>query len=322
MPKSTWQRRLSDRVLNFLIPHGAAFLNHPIYALEVRQQRSQRTLRHIVPYTTSRVGIITGILLAIWLCILAYHNGSADWYTYSASDTSESLFLWVFYASAGLNLLLDFFGVVATAGSINREKTSTNWDLLTVTTVRQETVIRAKHIAAQVRIWRLVTLIFGLRMGFTTWGLLHTAGTSIWFNGLGHFIQEAIDEFRHEPVETPLALYLFALIFVVYMLESLWRARLVTAIGLAASARIQNTTSAILAGFAGVVLMWITQAIILIAMFWLSFEIGNYSAMYDDDAIVVIITLVMSGWAAVIYGYYRLVRERLLKWATRRAFAQ
>ena len=60
-------------------------------------------------------------------------------------------------------LALDYRCMSTALGSINGEIAAGRWDLLRLTLADRPQIVAAKHGAAQVRVWRLMTLIVALR---------------------------------------------------------------------------------------------------------------------------------------------------------------
>ncbi len=64
--------------------------------------------------------------------------------------------------------LVDCAGIAVAVGGISGELITGRWDLLRLTLLRVERLIAAKHGTAQIRAWRLMALVVGVRVGAVT----------------------------------------------------------------------------------------------------------------------------------------------------------
>lgn len=155
-------------------------------------------------------------------------------------------------------LIIDSRAISVSIGSINTDFVNGLWDSLRITSLSEQGIIRAKHAATQLRTWRSISLIAGLRL-------------SVFVTFEFQFISALLSE-STLPNDDPLSIAIMwgvialsgILLIALVLLEPFWRMRSTAAIGLAISARIENIPLANIV--AGMVLIgvWIGQLIIVV----------------------------------------------------------
>ena len=320
MPKWGLWRNLRSRARSFLIPYTNRIENHPVYHMEIRRQRSDRSLATLLQYSMTWLAIIGGVLVTVWLMVFISELQASD--RYFEAQGSDTILKWLLYIGVGGSLLLDFSAIIASVGGINRDRTTTTWNLLQVSAIRRFDVIVVKHTIAQIRVWRMVAIIGSVRVATVIIIFLYALGYTLWQDGIGLLLEDLTRALLEQPLETLLSVYVLVTAAIVYVAEILWRVRGVTAIGTVVSARVRETTTSVLAGFGGMAAMWISQAILIGALLWLTDIVAERIEPADDMGILVMLAGFASWYTVVIYGYYTNLRALCLRQAMRHAFRE
>jgi hypothetical protein len=314
---------LQSRTRNFLIPYADRIENHPVYHMELRRQRGDRTLATLLRYSATRLAIIGGVLVTIWLMVFITEMAtSRDAWGYIETSTSDAILMWLIYIGLGASILLDFSAMIASVGVINRDRTTATWTLLRVSAIRRFDVIVVKHTVAQMRVWRMVAIIGSVRVATIVILLLYLLGQPLWQEGIGPLLEELVRALWEQPLEALLSVYILATAALVYIAELLWRVRGVTAMGTTVSARVRETTASLLTGFGGITAMWISQAMVAGGLVWFTGFVAEGIDPVDDLGVLVMLAAFTTLYAVVIYGYYAGLRAWCLRQATRHAFRE
>lgn len=312
-----------SKARSLLIPYANKIEEHPVYHMELRRQRSDRSLSTLLQYSLARLTVIGGVLVTIWLMVFiseleAVNNTRG----YFETQTSDTILTWSIYIGLGASILLDFTAIVASVGGINRDQSTATWNLLQVSAIRRFDIIVVKHTIAQLRVWRIVAIISSVRIATVVIAVLYVLGQTLWHDGIGLLLEDLTRALMEHPLETLLSLYILGITAVVYVAEVLWRVRGVTAIGTAISARVKSPTSSVLAGFGGVVTLWISQAIVIGVLFWFTDFVAGRIDPVDDLGILVVLAGFATLYTIVIYGYYTSLRAWCLRHSVRHAFRE
>lgn len=265
---------------------------NPLFELETR-----RAAWHDAPTLVQRTVVWTlGINLAVF-CIFLLLSSRRDLYT------SFAQFYFVFSLGV-VALWLDMACLRTSIRAINSEIQSGRWDLLRLTPIQIQTILRAKHAAAQVRVWRTLAAAIGVRVALLPM-------IAVW-------VGIDLPTMRTTPFSAEYlsgVAYMFAFILLL-ILELFWRMKAMTALGIAVSAQAREPAGAWLLGLATVFFVWLGQVAVLVGIVlgW-----GMFSFMFALGASwVSALCLIPMGLAILTlatYDYYLIVRT----WALRRA---
>lgn len=193
-------------------------------------------------YSVRRLVLIAGLTLLGWW-VLAQPARNAD-------AGVDSLTLLLLGLSLLGGLLLDGFSLALALGSINGELTAGRWELLRLTLLPVEYVIAAKQGVAEVRVWRYTILLVALRLAVAVMLLITLA--------------LMLGRASAPPPAAParalavlVQLLVLASLGALYVLEPIWRARMVTALGVAVSARAARGAPPLLLGVAALGVLWL-----------------------------------------------------------------
>lgn len=225
-----------------LTPFAEVGSRHPIFQFETRSLRHARDLRAFVRFSLRWLG--QGALIAASLIggivFLAGMSG-----TPLDPLSLAGLCTFALAASGVFGAALDYTSATAGLGGISRELVSGRWTLLRVTPLREGGIILAKHAVAQMRGWRPVMLIIGLRAGLIVCWAVTLIGSG-----------EA----------SPVSALALIVIVVSAAAEPIARLRGFAALGLYVSARVANGIGGqlMLLGYLG--LFWFIQLVFLVAL--------------------------------------------------------
>lgn len=280
-----------------LTPHS----DHPLFKAEIRRIRWGETPRRLWRYTLMVFGLVGVLVLVLWVLALIT-TPTSSYYMDRLAISGDFIGL-LFLASIALDILLDFVCLWFTVDSIDKSANPMKWDLLRLTTTRLEVIVAAKHALAQVRAWRVMALIIGLRL-------------SIVFLVCCHFILlEQVDWGQIlSDINVWIGLITLIIFALVYVIEPYWRMQAMTALGLGHSARFGNPAMVILVGTGKVLAVWIEQVIVIV--------ITLYAGAAFIGLLVVGILIACCLTAGVIYAFYLTMQALNLTAAQQHTFAE
>jgi hypothetical protein len=297
-------------MLTRLMPHSSTIAYSPVFKYAVRGVRWGHSAAHLKRYTLIVVGLIAFVSVSLWGLIVAnaVSNSQCPYSTpYSCSwmiYESASLYigLLTFVSIAG-DVILDFACVIAALPSFGTELSSARWDLLRLTPIREDVVVDARHALTQVRAWRTMVFVVGLRVGtalvivtqlFLLPVLLDSSYSRVW------------DSFSTAPIPFVLFAAGFALFAFIYLIEPYWRMVGMTALGMALCARFRNVINASLAAMFAIIVVWMVQMIVMGLL--LGFTLPLLMRIWIFAPLVG-----SAAGGAVIYGFYALLHSSSLR---------
>lgn len=310
-------------------PYANNVTRHPVFARDIkgarwawpREQFRRKSLRLLLLTHVGMIVIWLALSLLWYLDIMrvsyyAYIPLQA-WYN-GASNAFSLLVLGAILAGVAL----DFNSVQASLNTISGEMAAGRWDLLRLTALREEGIVNAKYAAAQLRGWRLMTIVVSARVSVLTIFLLFILILPYFIYGYNSFLRGFFDSLIYDPLSTLIGLATFVLTCLVFVLEPLWRMKTMTALGMAVSAQVLNPALATLAGIGSVLAVWLAQTVIAaslgagMALFSpiVFFPFASGSAVIAS--LFVLLACVVT--SATILGFYHLLQS----WALRRVMCR
>ncbi len=279
-----------------LSPYQGISPNNPLFMLE--SPRVQRLLerKRLFHLTLRSVITLLGVGLVLWL-LGAYADVNRG--NGVALTATGQLVGWLFVISLGLDVILDFASMAASVNSFSREVIAGRWDLLRLTPYTANDLLAVKHSAARLRGWRMTMLVSVVRLTVIIMFLLGIPLDSVLYNSLFNMGQI----WSYLPV-LPVVL--------AYIVEPIWRAQIMTLLGLMISIRVRNGLSLTLAAVGAVLAFWIFQLVILGGVFWITLQLFNslfypiVIAPFLADVIIFIIALYI---AVAFYLFYMLTQK-------------
>ena len=286
-----------------LTPHHH-LTNNPLFELDVRRVRWGTSAQTLLLASGRWIGIMCCVTLILWFLL-----SLQDIRDHNVGDFIFILLLLNFLAS----LVLDYTSMTSALGSITHELTSGRWDLLRLTLVTIPQIVAAKHGAAQVRVWKLMIVIIGLRIGVVLISIMNLLLLLLHNQAFAYLLPE---QARDMVIEVITGLVLALL----YTLEPFWRMRTVTALGVAISARARQPISATLAAGGAILALWLLQGFValsiavIVALVILPLALLEYAALQTALlSPLAFLALVV----AAVYGFYAVLQSWSLRRATR-----
>ncbi len=226
----------------------------------------------------------------------------------------------------GAGGLLDVVSIQAGIIPIGDEVLKRRWDLLRLTTLPHWGLVRAKHAAARLRVWRMTSLIVGVRLAVLGFSLLADFAVQLLTIGRSYRLESLILDFVEAPIDMLVTLLTVGAFVLWYVLEPFWRMQALTGLGLWISTRVSHHTMAMLAGFGAALLIWILQAVLLGLLYWFFYLLlsalsrSYYVDSYDSTSNLffnVAFCFIVGSSGLSIFGFFRLLQSLGLRGAQR-----
>ena len=277
---------------------------HPLFRVEAR-----RTHWAATPGEYRRAAVRSwltgfGFVFIIWIV------GSLALQSAFSSYVDESFVLIALLAVSLLGgFWLDLASLTVSVNAVSSDLTSGRWDLIRLTALNDYGLVAAKHAGSQLRVWRRLLWLVGMRSALA--GIL-----------LVVFLVERAGLTMRSGTTSSIALSAgFSFAFAgLYLLEPFWRVRGMTAFGLFISTRERHSNSALLSAFLGLLALWFLQAIILSAvLFGTTFAVMPLLFMSSASTFSYVIgffwnTIMVSIFVSGIFGFHHLLE----RWSLRR----
>ncbi len=304
-------------------PFRGQIKHHPLFVRDVRRMPwgesedllKRSSLRLFLAVQAVSVGVW---LLVAGLMYLALADYDRNLYRFATSVVLQADLL-IMVATILAGLVLDVMSMRAALNSISGEVLAGRWDLIRLTALHENGVVRAKHSIAQLHTWRPTLIMVAVRFAM------------IWIYVLAYFFAPGIllrdaaqmtsrlSMFVYAPVESLLVLLISAFTAAIYILEPLWRMKAMTALGLTISSYILNGPLAMLASMGAIFAVWLAQLIIFAS---LTVVFGVFAPLFFFSSTVTFLYVYSLGVSLIngltIYGFYILLQEWSLRRVMRR----
>lgn len=284
-------------MIDHLLPFALISPANPVFRFDLHKRRWPRNQDDLLRYSRDVILLCLFLFGVLWCIVLSGQN------QYSGSSSAANITaILVLFATAAITLASDFYCAVVTVGSLNRQLTSGDWDLLRLTGQAEEDIFRAKLAVAQIRAWRMMSIETAIHAIGAELAIL-TAVYS-WLTSTYR---------RGSLVEIYLILAVVALM-ALYVVEPFWKMRAIVGLGMAVSAQVQNLTFAVLSVLGAVFAMRLLQGMLLGALFYLLVALAQYARTEAAGMCLFTIFVVSVGFS--LWLFYRIITRA----ATRRAF--
>jgi hypothetical protein len=296
---------------------------HPIFQFDARRVTWIQSPQRLRAVRTNALVRAHGLVLVAWLgliglaAIVNWGNFDGD-AVLAASLVSVNVIVMI---GIGAGTILDFLSLQAALKSISGEKTAGRWDLLRLTALHEWGMVRAKHAAIRLRIWRFTTFLTQMRLATITLSLFTILVVPYLALGENTIWAGLMETMTDAPVSFVLFIITSFIALIIYVIEPYWRMQAMTALGMVLSAYIENVPMATMAAVGAMFAVWLAQtAIILALVTGLTFGssvalaplfIANSGALYP---VFIYLLLACLATAATIYGFYALLQT----WSLRR----
>ncbi len=209
----------------------------------------RQTIRWIAFAAVLPIVLYLALVIIETVQISSFYRGSIlrliDIPTYVLGSTALSL---------GAILLVDLGALNQSIRAISGEHSANRWDLLRLTPLGINQMIRAKVGTAQMRAWRVTARVIGLRLGVLI----------VWLSETVRHYGSA------STTNAPLWLITFViaggLVGAPLMIEPIWRVRAAAAVGVAYSAKSWGTGGAFAAAGALLLASWLIYGVVLLLL--------------------------------------------------------
>lgn len=310
-------QRQTSPMKRLLNPFHDVNFDHPVLAREARRipWLNGRTLLNASLRSIMVTVVVSIVLFCGWMLIQRLQPGFylyPRWFYNAVQGAMVLLAL----ASVIATLPLDYVSMTTALNSINGEMQAGTWDLLRLTSVREGELVLAKHAGAQLRAWRVTMRVVGLRAAAGVLGLLTV------------FLERDLrGVFGYSPrgLGDELLYILFSIVpilalFMIFILEPIWRMRAVTALGLAVSARSSDGSGSALLAVGTLMAFWLAQLILAPAALMAIWVLGISTLMLGTYVTCAPATMVIVGFATIA-GFYTVLRNWGLRLVARRVVA-
>lgn len=301
------------------LPHALVDPKSPIFKYEARSLKRGQTPGDLLWITRQRIMWIVASVGLLWLvCLLGMRSGGDP----------ETVYVTVWqgwFFAVGLSLLdrfvLDFTAVLAGLDRINEDTTSGRWDLIMLSNISIKQLMYAKFAVAQIRVWRTAVLVVGARLGIVLFASLQLFVLPLFLPQETNILNlyRGLEGSDYGPDLLILVFFMLAAMVLmsgVYIVEPLWRLRVLAAASLAVSSQRLSPTFALLGALGAVLGVWITQIMLALAasfitsFLWFSFFSGITAGFC--------VNLYVLGVGSMIYNTYKSMTTRWLNRAYRR----
>lgn len=277
---TSWLWVVFDRLASCRSPFRLVKSNNPVFRWELSRLEwpTSPKSKHLTHYISS-VGFVYPVVFGL-LCILLVLLTPFRMFAIVDGLTLLSL---------GSTLLFDIYYMRVTLNLISHQVQSGHWAMLQLTPLPRREIVAAEWAIAQIRAWRMTAVEIGLRL-FT--GIVFIYGPMIF-----------------DVVKTPtrlspgffVSLGVLSLFLLGFLVESVWRMKTLTAIGLAISAQAGDAAKSGLSAFAAIIGVRMVQGAILFGVLYgFSKAIEVVMTRRDQFGVDTLLPVLLAGLGAVL----------------------
>jgi hypothetical protein len=237
------------------MPHMLITKRNPVFEWSVRRMRFLARPNHMAIYSWAVLIAVHVVFDGGWLFLKLSQAWGRSRSVYS--DPTFVLGGSLLMMAVVITLAADLYYITLASGAMLRRRESGQWDALRLTAMNEKDIINAEYAVAQIRGWRLLPFEVAIR----------TAAAVV-------FTLSAILPAPYLNTPFAIALYLLvapmvampgiALVYVICVLEPLWRMRTVMAIGIAVATSLRNPMLVMLTALGLVFGLRLLQALLVI----------------------------------------------------------
>ncbi|MDX2162685.1 MAG: hypothetical protein SF162_15300 [bacterium] len=246
-------------MLERLTPYNAIISKHPVFQLETRRLPSAAS-----PGALAGVLRRRGLWLAVRIAAVWMFLAGVLYVFFGDTQATPLLRYFIDSALAGTLLIgmlgafgglyVDLVSITVSLDAISSEITSGRWTLLRLANLREAHFTLAKHALAQVKAWRAVSGVVGIRGAAVV--LLAVALALNW-------VETQVNGNTNGLFILLVSLIVVAIPGAIFIIEPILRLRTMSAVGLLISSHNRNALTAPLAGFGVTLAIWIAQLLII-----------------------------------------------------------
>jgi hypothetical protein len=299
--------------MQLLNPYPDIRPDHPVLVRELRQMGWLERAGSPWRYVARRTLIIVTLVMVVFAAWMLFHwlRPARIYSSWWFSEAALNYLIIVGGLSLVASLPTDYASLTAALNSINGDTVTGTWDLLRLTEIREGELVLAKHAGAQLRAWRSMASVIGLRVAVALITVILFA----------HEYAGGTDRFGFE-ADAPLSYLVFNIVpftvlFGIYIFEPLWRMRAVTALGLVVSSRSTDAAASALSGLGVLLAFWLVQLIVVAAVFVGTSVLFFSIALFGVGALCAPLVMLLVIFATV-YGFYSILKTWSLRQVARR----
>lgn len=307
-------------------PYADHMLDHPVFRLEARRSRWGRSFEALARSSRRAIVWMHLVILGLWGLVFLLNLITANmppdsqWLYSTGMNIVNGLIL----ALVGASVLLDFWAMQAALKTWNADLNNGRWELLSLTALNEWGIVRAKHAAVRLKVWRVAVALAGARLASVNLGLLIGGMTPYILTGENLMLATLVEGWREEPLTVLVLIITGVLVAGIYVLEPFWHMQAMTALGMVLSVHIMNAPLALLAAGGVLLIVWILQTFVALAlMLGLGVGLGVFFAPLTLGAgsllatsLYLLGTTILSG--LTIYGFFALLQQWSLRTVLRR----
>ena len=258
-----------------LTPYATAAARQPIFQQETRRLPWAGDARALVRLSVRRIVRVALISMAAvcvvgMLVMILSELGTPSSQRSTAMRLFDAIPIMLFSGAFVLGLIglimglqVDFHSISASITLINGDVMTGRWDLYRLAGIREGHFTVGKHGVAQMRAWRTVMNVIGVRIGAI---ILYVVSSAINAFYIDSYLGAGSSSTSVAFLEFVLSIILILTSGWFFLIEPILRLRMMTAIGLMVSAHVREPNMSPLAGFGVTFGLWVMQLAILGAM--------------------------------------------------------
>lgn len=306
------------------LPYRDAGHDNPVFTFVARVHRRHDMLRErTARWIQQPVVLMFGLWVAVAVIILLTDR---DLSLYQAISNLLGTLLLLSLAD---KLVLDFAAASAALDVVPSDVENGRWDLIAVSNISTDRYITAYHVLAQLRSWRLMCRVIGLRLGIVITLVLHSwflpllipderYGLPNYRSGASSPLESVAQSLAQDPVNVfylvPAALALL-IVAALYVIEPRWRLRALAAASVAISAQQRQSPLHLVAAVGAMLRVWFAQiltGVMAFALLWLFGVIFGpvaYSESAQFAGMWLFLAYLLIVWWVIRYAYQSLSRR-------------
>ncbi len=292
-------------------PYATTAADQPIFQMETRQlawASDKRTFTALSLQRIRRAAVNSSMLMLVLmggLAILQRYNLSFR----SLLELLYSGSLLLALVGVLMSFQIDFLSIAASVNSINGDVNSGRWDLYKLAGVREGQFTVGKHAIAQVRVWRTVMTVIGVRGGAAVLFIFASIISTLVYNPI--FSQGGLRLGSVLP-QFVVSVILMGIPGWFFLIEPILRLRAMTAVGLMISAHVRSASMSPLAAFGVTAGIWIAQ-IAFLAAFGCGMSMFLIPLMFYGSGLVCGLPIILGLLIAAMHAYYEILKNFSLR---------
>lgn len=281
-----------------IAPHNQINADNPARSHELRDDGSLWRLYQQSLYWTLLPALFILVFYGAIALAIIIEGKPQPYYLPHLYHTVEGWLPWLFGVSFAGFIVMDFVGMMHTMDSLKADLENSNWDLIAVSDVDSTRFLRGKYASAQLRPWKYMCVVLGLRIALVIIGISHALIRQLMMNTPSELWDNLFSNAFNVPAVIALVILSIVLI-AFYLIEPVWRLRMLVASGVLGVARKPHYTMRVF--FAGNQLfsVWVRHLgfvfILLVVPLMAFVPASNSLAIINDAHLPIVYLFVLGG---------------------------